>query len=162
MLLSETSGSNNPRSCSSTFSIVSILDENDNQQMSEVTARLSQFGAEVGCQIGLVHHINKDTGNANVFNRLRGAGALHGWMEWGLAVTVKESGDDESQWIRRVDLESKEVSTAPFHYKIEDGPGYTLLSPCDAPASAKSGNFQLLKPRSSAMVDHRTASAGGR
>ena len=144
------------------FNRLHKLNENDNQEMSEITARLSQFGAEVGCQIGLVHHINKDVTTANVFNRLRGAGALHGWMEWGLAVTVKESGDDESQWVRRVDLESKEVSTAPFHYRIEDGPGYTLLNPCDAPTSARGGNFRVLKSPSTPIHDGRTAAAGGR
>ncbi len=142
------------------FNRLHKLNENDNQQMSEITARLSQFGAEVGCQIGLVHHINKDTGDANVFNRLRGAGALHGWMEWGLAVTVKESGDDESQWIRRVDLESKDVSTAPFHYRIEDGPGFTLLNPCEPTASTRPTAFKVLKPHSNQNQDRRAAAAG--
>ena len=47
------------------FNRIHRLDENDNTQMAAVTARLSQFAAEVGCQIGLVHHLNKDYANGS-------------------------------------------------------------------------------------------------
>ena len=108
-LLSETCESSSARSPSSMFSTActSWMKTTTSKCPKSRQGCRGRFGAEVGCQIGLVHHINKDTGNANVFNRRRGAGALHGWMEWGLAVTVRESGDDESQWIRRVDLDRK-------------------------------------------------------
>ena len=93
------------------FNRIHRLDENDNTQMAAVTARLSQFAAEVGCQVGLVHHLNKDYGNGKIFNRLRGAGALHGWMEWGIAITVVNPEDEKDEWIRRIEFESKEAST---------------------------------------------------
>ena len=88
---------------------------------------LSQFGAEVRAQIVLVHHLNKNTGTANIFNRLRGAGALHGWMEWGLAVTVINPEDEKESWVRRIELESKEVTRNPIHYRVSDGAGWLRL-----------------------------------
>jgi len=109
------------------FNRIHTLDENDNTQMASVTARLSEFGAVVGCQVALIHHINKDTGNANVFNRLRGAGSLHGWMEWGLAITTTNPDDEKSDWVRRIDFESKETTVDPISFKIVDGPESTKL-----------------------------------
>jgi len=109
------------------FNRIHTLDENDNTQMASVTARLSEFGAVVGCQVALIHHINKDTGNTNVFNRLRGAGSLHGWMEWGLAITTTNPDDEKSDWIRRIDFESKETTVDPISFKIVDGPESTKL-----------------------------------
>jgi len=132
------------------FNRIHRLDENDNQQMSLITARLSQFGAEVGCQVGLVHHLNKDTASANVFNRLRGAGALHGWMEWGLAVIVTNPLEEKSNWIRRVDLESKEVVVDSFHYVIEDGPSHVELLPAEEKSLQAVGKG--FRPRGMAMA----------
>jgi hypothetical protein len=103
--------------------------------MAAVTARLSQFAAEVGCQVGLVHHLNKDFANGRIFNRLRGAGALHGWMEWGAAITVVNPEDERDDWIRRIEFESKEVATDPIYYRIVDGDeGATSLVKADSPA----------------------------
>ena len=126
------------------FNRIHQLDENDNQAMSAITARLTQFGAEVGCQVGLIHHLNKDTSNSSVFNRLRGAGALHGWMEWGLAVIVTNPTDDKKDWVRRVDLESKEIAVDPFHYSLSDGPQYLELQKSDAVAASGPRGY---KPR---------------
>ena len=120
------------------FNRIHRLDENDNSQMAQITSRLSQFGAEVGCQVGLVHHINKDTGNSNIFNRLRGAGSLHGWMEWGLAITVTNPDEERENWVRRIDLESKEVTTDPIHYRICDGPGVVRLEKTESAAGYRS------------------------
>jgi hypothetical protein len=33
-------------------------------------------------------HLNTNYANGKIFNRLRGAGALHDWMEWGMTITV--------------------------------------------------------------------------
>jgi len=111
------------------FNRIHSMNENDNQEMSRVTGRLSQFGSEVGCQVALIHHLNKDTTSANVFNRLRGAGALHGWMEWGMAVTLTNPTDPQSEWIRRISFESKETAIEDLHYRIDGGPadGYVTL-----------------------------------
>jgi len=132
------------------FNRIHRLDENDNQQMSAITACLSQFGAEVGCQVGLVHHLNKDTSSANVFNRLRGAGALHGWMEWGLAIIVTNPLEEKSDWVRRVDLESKEVVVDSFHYVIEDGPSHVQLLPAEEKSLQVIGKG--FRPRNAAMA----------
>lgn len=109
------------------FNRIHQLDENDNTMMAQVTGKLSQFGAEVGCQVALIHHINKDNGNLKIFNRLRGAGALHGWMEWGMAITTVNPEDDPKDIIRRIDFESKEVTVDPICFRIVDGPGFTRL-----------------------------------
>ena len=104
------------------FNRIHTMDENDNQAMSQITGHLSRFGAEVGCQVVLVHHLNKDTGNANVFNRLRGAGALHGWMEWGMAITLTNPTDPQNEWVRKIAFESKESAIEDIRYRIEGGP----------------------------------------
>jgi RecA-family ATPase len=111
------------------FNRIHTMNENDNQEMSRVTARLSLFGAEVGCQVGLIHHLNKDVNTGNIFNRLRGAGALHGWMEWGMAVTLTNPANPQNEWVRRVSFESKETAVDDLHYQIEGGPsdGYVSL-----------------------------------
>lgn len=111
------------------FNRIHTMNENDNQEMSRVTARLSFFGSEVGCQVVLIHHLNKDTNPGNIFNRLRGAGALHGWMEWGMAMTLTNPTDPQSEWVRRVSFESKETAIEDLRYKIEGGPsdGYVSL-----------------------------------
>jgi hypothetical protein len=109
------------------FNRIHQLDENDNTMMAQVTGKLSQFGVEVGCQVALIHHINKDNGNLKIFNRLRGAGALHGWMEWGMAITTVNPEDEPKEIIRRIDFESKEVTVDPIHFRIIDGPGFTRL-----------------------------------
>lgn len=111
------------------FNRIHTMNENDNQEMSRVTARLSLLGAEVGCQVVLIHHLNKDVNTGNIFNRLRGAGALHGWMEWGMAVTLTNPTDLQSDWVRRISFESKETAIDDLHYRIEGGPsdGYVSL-----------------------------------
>lgn len=113
------------------FNRIHRMEENDNTQMSQITARLSDFGSAIGAQVALVHHINKDHGNGNVFNRLRGAGALHGWMEWGMAVTTMNPEDERTDWIRRIDFESKEVTVPPIMFRIEDGHGTVRLTKVD-------------------------------
>lgn len=128
------------------FNRLHRLDENDNQQMSQITARLSQFGAEVGCQVVIIHHLNKDTTKANVFNRLRGAGALHGWMEWGMAVQVVNEDAMHSEWIRKVAFESKEAVADDLFYQIESPAGYLKLAPVPAPFPQSPGKSRYQAP----------------
>lgn len=130
------------------FNRIHRLNENDNTEMAQITARLSQFGAEVGCQVALVHHINKDNGNTNIFNRLRGAGALHGWMEWGLAITTTNPEDAKEEWIRRIDFESKETTVDPIHFLIKDGPGWTTLESTKVESAPVRPSFSDRKTRS--------------
>lgn len=93
-------------------------DENDNTVMAKVLAQLTRVKAEVGCALGLVHHVNKDEGG-NIFARARGASALHGWTEWGLGITVANPGDHPSARVRRVEFETKQAQPSdPVHFVI--------------------------------------------
>ena len=58
-------------------------DENDNTEMARVLENLTRVQSEVGCAVGIVHHLSKDL-NGSIFKRIRGATAIHGWTEWAI------------------------------------------------------------------------------
>jgi hypothetical protein len=73
------------------FNVLHSADENDNSEMRRVLQRLSQLQAEVGCGIGVVHHYSKanDPG-LPLTQRLRGAGAIAGWCEWLIGMSMAD------------------------------------------------------------------------
>lgn len=140
------------------FNRIHRLDENDNTEMARITARLTQFSTEVGCQVGLVHHLNKDYANGKIFNRLRGAGALHGWMEWGMAITVVNPREESADKIvRRIEFESKEGITDPLYFRIVDGESTTCLERTNKPDEVAS-QFPVLQ---GGKKDQKTKASDG-
>src|SRR6202012_3003862 len=86
-------------------------DENSNSEVAAVLAKVSRIQTELKCACMVVHHIAK-VDNPNPFKGLRGASCIHGWMEFGLAVSVgKPEEEDSANFIRRVQFESKEATT---------------------------------------------------
>jgi hypothetical protein len=90
-------------------------EENDNTQVPLVLEKINRIQNECKCAVALVHHINKRE-NENIFRGLRGASAIHGWMEWGVAITVTNPDEeDKANYVRRLEFENKEA-TAPAIY----------------------------------------------
>src|SRR5215469_11687877 len=57
------------------LNVLHTRDENDNQEMRQVLARLEEIQREIGCGIGLCHHYNK-MGNGSMTQRMRGSSAI--------------------------------------------------------------------------------------
>jgi hypothetical protein len=71
-------------------------------------------------------------------------------MEWGLAITTSNPEEaDKSEWIRRIDLEGKEVTVNNLSFKIVDG--------CE---STKLISVESSKVRPVSIMDKKTRSAG--
>jgi RecA-family ATPase len=93
-------------------------DENDNTVMAAVMAALTQIQIEARCGVLLLHHISKAQ-STNVFRDARGAGAIHGWTEWGVGLTVVDETVPRRQWVRKVEFELKYACPAdPVHFMI--------------------------------------------
>jgi RecA-family ATPase len=93
-------------------------DENDNTVMAAVMAALTQIQTEARCGVLLLHHISKAQ-STNVFRDARGAGAIHGWTEWGVGLTVVDETVPRRQWVRKVEFELKYACPAdPVHFMI--------------------------------------------
>jgi RecA-family ATPase len=93
-------------------------DENDNTVMAAVMAALTQIQVEARCGVLLLHHISKAQ-STNVFRDARGAGAIHGWTEWGVGLTVVDETVPRRQWVRKVEFELKYACPAdPVHFMI--------------------------------------------
>jgi RecA-family ATPase len=74
------------------FNVMHAADENDNTAMRQVLQRLSQLQAEVGCSIGVIHHYSKASDpSLPLTQRLRGAGAIAGWCEWLIGISMADS-----------------------------------------------------------------------
>lgn len=101
------------------FDVLNVLhgaDENDAQQMREVMQKLSLIQAEVGCSVGVIHHLNKGE-SGSLMRRLRGSSAIAGWVEWLIGITV---ADDDTK-LRRMDFIGKAAASIdPIHYFIVD------------------------------------------
>lgn len=92
--------------------------ENDNDEMPVVLEKVNRIQLECGCAVGLVHHLSKATPE-NIFMGLRGASAIHGWMEWGIGISVTNPDvEDKSQFIRKVEFENKEATHLPLYTRI--------------------------------------------
>ncbi|MCU1248693.1 MAG: ATPase [Edaphobacter sp.] len=90
-------------------------EENDNTEVQQVLQRINRIQNECECAVALVHHINKVSSD-NIFKGLRGASAIHGWMEWGIGISVTNPDEeDKSSYVRKLEFENKE-GTAPAIY----------------------------------------------
>ena len=93
-------------------------DENDNTVMAGVLAALKRMQVEARCGVLLLHHISKAQ-SRNVFRDARGAGAIHGWPEWGVGMTVEDETAPRREWVRKVEFELKYACPAdPVFFRI--------------------------------------------
>jgi hypothetical protein len=101
-------------------------DENDNTAVAQVLSKITRLQTELKCATLLVHHIAKSD-NPNPFKGLRGASCVHGWLEYGLAVSVTNPEADRADYIRRVQFESKETATPDVFYRIVESPDHATV-----------------------------------
>lgn len=100
------------------FRSVHESEENDNDEMPLVLAKVNRIQTECNCAVMLVHHLNKSTPE-NIFKGLRGASAIHGWMEWGIGISVTNpEEEDKHRWIRKLEFENKEGICSPIYTRI--------------------------------------------
>jgi hypothetical protein len=96
-------------------------EENDNTEVQQVLQRINRIQNECECAVALVHHINK-VSSENIFKGLRGASAIHGWMEWGIGISVTNpEEEDKAKYVRRLEFESKEGTAAAIYTRIREG-----------------------------------------
>jgi RecA-family ATPase len=113
-------------------------EENDNTEVQQVLQRINRIQNECECAVALVHHINK-VSSENIFKGLRGASAIHGWMEWGIGISVvNPEEEDKAKYIRRLEFESKEGTAAAIYSRIREGDSSNVRierveRPADAP-----------------------------
>ena len=103
------------------FDVLNVLhsnDENDNTAMSAVLEALKRIQVEANCGVLVLHHISKAQ-STNIFRDARGAGAIHGWPEWGVGLTITDETAPRKEWVRKVEFELKYACPAdPVHFKI--------------------------------------------
>jgi hypothetical protein len=96
-------------------------EENDNTEVQQVLQRINRIQNECDCAVALVHHVNK-VSSENIFKGLRGASAIHGWMEWGIGISVTNTEEeDKAKYIRKLEFESKEGTAAAIYTRIREG-----------------------------------------
>jgi RecA-family ATPase len=101
-------------------------DENDNTEVQQVLQRINRIQNECECAVALVHHINK-VSSENIFKGLRGASAIHGWMEWGIGISVTNpQEEDKAKYIRKLEFESKEDTAAAIYTQIRESDSSTI------------------------------------
>jgi hypothetical protein len=131
-------------------------DENDNSEVAKVLSKVSRIQQELKCATMLVHHVAKSD-NPNPFKGLRGASCIHGWMEFGLAVSVTNPGEaDRKDFIRRVQFESKECATEDVSYKIIESDDHSTVR-----LEQQEGGQSMAKPRNRALEIMGRSQAGG-
>jgi hypothetical protein len=105
------------------FNVIHTAEENDNTEMRTVLRKLSLIQEEIKCGIGLVHHYGKSQ-DRTMTQRLRGASAIAGWMEWLIGISMH----DEANKIRKMEFELKAAEPpAPILYHIVSGTGIARL-----------------------------------
>ena len=120
-------------------------DENDNTEVAKVLEKVSRIQTELKCACALVHHIAK-VEQGNIFRGLRGASAIHGWMEWGIGISViNPDEDDRAKFVRKAEFESKEATTAPVFYRIAESVDHSTarLEPADRTATQRPGRGKV-------------------
>jgi hypothetical protein len=120
-------------------------DENDNSQVAKVLERVSRIQTELKCATALVHHVTK-VDSENIFRGLRGASAIHGWMEWGIGISVTNPEEqDRANYIRRAEFESKEATMAPVYYQIKESADHSTacLELADRSATKRQGRGKV-------------------
>ena len=102
-------------------------EENDNTEVAKVLAKVSRIQTELKCACALVHHIAK-VDDSNIFKGLRGASAIHGWMEWGIGISVTNpEEEDRAKYIRRAEFESKEATASAIFFQIVESPDHATV-----------------------------------
>ncbi len=101
-------------------------EENDNTEVQQVLQRINRIQNECECAVALVHHINK-VSSENIFKGLRGASAIHGWMEWGIGISVTNpEEEDKARYVRKLEFESKEGTASAIYSQIVEGDAATV------------------------------------
>lgn len=101
-------------------------EENDNTEVQQVLQRINRIQNECECAVALVHHISKVSAE-NIFKGLRGASAIHGWMEWGIGISVlNPDEEDKAKYIRKLEFENKEGTAAAVFTQIREGDQSTV------------------------------------
>jgi hypothetical protein len=96
-------------------------EENDNTEVQQVLQRINRIQNECECAVALVHHVTKIAAE-NIFKGLRGASAIHGWMEWGIGISVvNPEEEDKARYIRKLEFESKEGTAPAIYTQIREG-----------------------------------------
>jgi hypothetical protein len=92
-------------------------EENDNTEMQKIIDTLNKIQDEAKVSICLVHHENRSNSEFRLTERVRGASAIAGWVEWICGVRVVE----EEDWTREFSCELK-AAPAPdkFYFRILD------------------------------------------
>jgi hypothetical protein len=122
------------------------LEENDNTEMSKPIAALSRIQTEVKCSVAMVHHITK-LSTGNIFRDIRGAGAIHGWTEWGVGLTVVDESVPRKEWVRRAEFELKADAPADFVWFKFSGEENTLRVDLCGNPNPEEKKQQQPKPR---------------
>ena len=118
------------------FSALHSGDENDNTVMTGALDALTRIQEEAHCGVLLLHHLSKAQ-SSNVFRDARGAGAIHGWTEWGVGLTVVDETVARKQWVRKVEFELKYACPAdPVHFMIVGDDEALRIELTDAPETA--------------------------
>jgi hypothetical protein len=103
-------------------------EENDNSEVAKILAKVTRIQTELRCASALVHHIAK-VEQGNIFRGLRGASAIHGWMEWGIGISIVNADeDDRANYVRKAEFESKEATTAPVYYQIKESADHSTAA----------------------------------
>jgi hypothetical protein len=110
------------------FRSIHDAEENDNTEVASVLAKVSRIQTELKCACALVHHVAKSD-SANIFRGLRGASAIHGWLEWGIGISVTNPEEqDRAKYIRQAEFESKEAATDALLFRIAESADHTTVS----------------------------------
>jgi AAA domain len=107
------------------FRRIHLADENDNTEMAAVLENLTRVQTEVGCAVGLVHHLSKDV-TGSIFRRIRGASATHGWTEWAVGASIANPEAEPKYWKRRLEFETKAAAASEARYFQVSGEGEAL------------------------------------
>ena len=139
------------------FDVLNVLhsgDENDNTVMAGVLAAIKRIQSEVRCGVLLLHHVSKNQ-SGNIFRDARGAGAIHGWTEWGVGMTVVDEMAPRKEWVRKVEFELKYACPADaVHFKIVGDENALRIELTEPPAkvNGKKQNLGSAKKAMSAQV----------
>jgi hypothetical protein len=107
------------------FSSIHTINENKAEEVGPLVETCRRIQREVGCAIGIVHHMNK-LKEGSITQRTRGSSALNGWAEWIVSVEVV----DKAQKIRRASFEKVKAGEEgePIEFQIDSSkPGIVRM-----------------------------------
>ena len=95
-------------------------DENDNTEMRRVMDCASIISTETQASLCIIHHFNKDTKNGKLTQRIRGAGALAGFVEWAVGLhRVSDDTEDPHRWAE-FELKAASAPRKVFYSVVSD------------------------------------------